>query len=312
MTVRRLVSVIMASQFFLLVSCTHIKTQDTEHSCRTFTENPDPEIPEKFAQSLFWKIERNDRPPSYILGTVHVADERVIAMTEHVKEELTGSQRFVMEATPDLHDILLARQMTTRQVDFSLQQELGQALYHKTLKIMQRYAKDKDEVDRMTPWSIYLTMNYPADSGLPLDFRLYHLAKEQGLQLQGLETMVEQLGWFAQLSHEDAMLLLRDSVCHYEILQTQFGEMIQAYIHNNIQALYTVSTQYIPEDDTVYEQLAEWLLFERNQIMLERLQESLKQGNTFIAIGAMHLPGEEGLLSLIHQQGYQLTPLRLN
>ncbi len=48
------------------------------------------------------------------------------------------------------------------------------------------------------------------------------------------------------------------------------------------------------------------LLIDRNYIMTERMQDILDEGNAFIAIGAMHLPGEEGVLSLLGKQGYKI------
>ncbi len=48
------------------------------------------------------------------------------------------------------------------------------------------------------------------------------------------------------------------------------------------------------------------LLTDRNYIMADRMQSILQKGNAFIAIGAMHLPGEEGVLSLLNKQGYKI------
>jgi hypothetical protein len=51
------------------------------------------------------------------------------------------------------------------------------------------------------------------------------------------------------------------------------------------------------------------LLRQRNLLMLERMQLRLKEGNAFIAVGAMHLPGEEGLLQLLRRAGYRVTSI---
>ena len=44
----------------------------------------------------------------------------------------------------------------------------------------------------------------------------------------------------------------------------------------------------------------------RNRIMAERMTERLNQGGAFIAIGALHLPGEKGLVSLLKARGYRV------
>ena len=43
--------------------------------------------------------------------------------------------------------------------------------------------------------------------------------------------------------------------------------------------------------------------------MAKRMQQRLKEGQAFIAVGALHLPGKEGILSLLEQQGYQVKAL---
>ena len=48
------------------------------------------------------------------------------------------------------------------------------------------------------------------------------------------------------------------------------------------------------------------LIVDRNQRMAERMEPWLKQGGAFIAVGALHLPGEQGLIRLLRQRGYSV------
>ena len=47
----------------------------------------------------------------------------------------------------------------------------------------------------------------------------------------------------------------------------------------------------------------------RNRRMLERIQPRLREGNAFIAVGALHLPGKDGLLTLLRNKGYRVSPV---
>jgi uncharacterized protein YbaP (TraB family) len=51
-------------------------------------------------------------------------------------------------------------------------------------------------------------------------------------------------------------------------------------------------------------ELQDKLIVRRNRLMAERLQPYLQEGNVFVAVGALHLPGEAGLLNLLQQRGY--------
>jgi uncharacterized protein YbaP (TraB family) len=43
--------------------------------------------------------------------------------------------------------------------------------------------------------------------------------------------------------------------------------------------------------------------------MVERMLPHIAERSAFIAVGALHLPGEEGILSLLEQRGYRVSRL---
>lgn len=51
------------------------------------------------------------------------------------------------------------------------------------------------------------------------------------------------------------------------------------------------------------------LIHERNARMLKRLLPILSEGRAFVAVGALHLPGDDGLIALLRTSGYSLTRL---
>jgi hypothetical protein len=60
-------------------------------------------------------------------------------------------------------------------------------------------------------------------------------------------------------------------------------------------------------DEAVHERFMEKILYQRNERMLERVRPYLEQGDTFIAVGALHLPDKRGLLEMLEQEGHTLT-----
>ncbi len=82
--------------------------------------------------------------------------------------------------------------------------------------------------------------------------------------------------------------------------------MKQLYIERDLKGLFIYSQKYTVPGDKVYDELMDKLLTQRNRKMAQRMQAQLQAGEAFIAIGAMHLPGEEGVLNLLEQQDYTI------
>ena len=100
-----------------------------------------------------------------------------------------------------------------------------------------------------------------------------------------------------------------DTVCHYDVVQRDFEVMKSMYIQRDLKGLYVYGQRYSFGDNALYEELTQKLISKRNRTMAERLEQTMEMGSVFIAIGAMHLPGEAGVLNLLEQQNYNLKRL---
>ena len=98
-----------------------------------------------------------------------------------------------------------------------------------------------------------------------------------------------------------------DTVCHYEMLEEDFEVMKSYYLKRDMQGLYVYSNQYTISSEGLYQELIKRLLTDRNHRMVERMQDILQEGNAFIAIGAMHLPGDDGVLALLEGMSYNFV-----
>lgn len=263
--------------------------------------------PDEFGQGLLWKVTKQGFEPSYVFGTIHVAERHVSTQLEKVRDALAGSEVFVMEAVFDPDGIEALRGMMFFTDGASLQDVISAGLYAETLAILRAYHVTETDLAAMKPWAAYLTMSYPADMGVILDRRLMQLALQAGLDTMGLETVVEQGGLFNSFSLADQVRLLTDAVCHRELLEADFTKMISLYTQGDLAGLSSYGQRYSFGDNTLYETLTERLLTRRNRLMVERMQAALETGKAFIAVGALHLPGEEGILALLERRGFKIT-----
>ena len=87
-------------------------------------------------------------------------------------------------------------------------------------------------------------------------------------------------------------------------------EMVSSYLKGNLSILLEETESQL---SALGEEAGEYFINEgiivRNRRMLEGMMTAMKTGSVFTAVGALHLPGEEGLLALLRKNGYELTPL---
>ncbi|MGH8246020.1 MAG: TraB/GumN family protein [Gammaproteobacteria bacterium] len=262
---------------------------------------------EEFSRGLLWKINKDGNESNYIFGTIHVADDRIVALPDPVKSALDGSRSFVMEVVPDLAQILALSALMFYDDGTSLNQFLSDALFRRTVEILSSYHLPEEAVATMKPWAAFLTMSYPSDMRPVLDLQLLQHASEKGLQSHGLETLEEQGSIFNGLEFDEQLRLLMDTVCHYDVISADFESLKKFYLERDLKGLYLFSQRHAFSDNSLYERLTQRLLTDRNRIMTERMLPHLEKGSAFVAIGAMHLPGSEGVLESLASRGYEVT-----
>ena len=263
--------------------------------------------PEEFGQGLLWKVSKEDLPSSYVFGTIHVAERHVSVQLDKVRDVLADSEIFVMEAVPEPDEIALFRQMMFFGDGTRLQDVISADLYEETLAVLSAYHLMERDVAAIKPWAAYLTMSYPAEMGVVLDQQLLYLAREGEVSTRGLESMEELGSLFNSFSLADQVRLLTDAVCHRELLVGDFAKMISLYTEGDLAGLSSYGQRYSFADNTLYESLTEKILIQRNYRMVERMRPLLEQGRVFIAVGALHLTGEEGVLALLEKYDFEIT-----
>ncbi len=263
----------------------------------------------KYENGLLWKISHNGMPSGYIFGTIHIDDEAVMDIPDPVLSSLNMSDTFLMEVVPDPADALDMSTSMFFMDGTRLDQLVNQDIFNKTIQILKDYGFTRDIVTVMKPWAAYIVMSYPQNAGEILDLKLLQLARSNGANIYGLETAMEQIDIFARLDLDDQTRILTDMVCHYDDTKEDFDEIKEHYLNRDLESLYSFSKRYTFGDDTVYEQIAEKLINQRNSKMVDRILQYFKSGITFIAVDALHLPGEDGILNQLESMKYQIDKI---
>ena len=144
----------------------------------------------------------------------------------------------------------------------------------------------------------------PRETPVPLDLYFITEARKNDKQVIGLETLEEQIAIIDGLSYTAQAKMLVESLEDVDELKQQFNDLIEAYLTMNSKKVLELT-----EDPAMPAEFMEELLNKRNKIMVDRMIEHLHANSTFVAVGAAHLFGNEGVVTLLKEKGYTVEPV---
>ena len=132
-------------------------------------------------------------------------------------------------------------------------------------------------------------------------------AQRRGLKVTGLETAEEEFAALAALPDRLFIGEIKAMAAHPDRADQTLGRMIALYNDGDFDGLYALMLSEAPKNAADRKLFIQKVLLDRNRHMVERLADVLAQGNALVIVGALHFPGEGGILGLLKQQGYRLT-----
>ena len=265
-------------------------------------------------KSLLWEITDPSGKTSYLFGTYHLVGSEYLEAHESVAEAYQSSETVVVETVIDSSKLMQVAVMSVMQANtlwdfydttqFETIDEEFSAVTGMSLNTM---AQMKPVAIAMF-YSLSIAQRELAKSGLnfsgqPIDVYFANNGARNGKEVVTLETMMEQMEMIynsESLEEQAEMLLAMIEEAEVEDVSI---ELLKYYEKEDIRAMARLSE----EIDHEYGDMAV-LLDNRNKKWIEKLKPVLAEGNAFIAVGALHLPGEEGLIALLSNAGYTLKP----
>lgn len=265
-------------------------------------------------QGLLWQISKPDSTPSYLFGTIHSENIRINQLPTIVNSSFEQADSATFELLMDIPTMLKSASAMFFTGEQSLERLINKDLYNKVVKLLKPHSIPIDVAKRLKPWAVIVMLSSPpTKTGEFLDLLLYKKAQQLKIPTYGLEKVEEQLQVFEDLSLEDQVILLQETLTQFEQQPNIFAKLHELYLQRNLTALMQFSTEYMQPDSSRHEKLIKdfykKLIDDRNRKMVKRMQQRLQEGNAFIAVGALHLPGEQGIIKLLQNQGYQVSAL---
>jgi uncharacterized protein len=259
--------------------------------------------------SLLWKISGNGLDKaSYLYGTIHIKDKRAFQFGDSVMPAFNACKSFAGEILLDAGNQSKLMGMVFMSGDTTLNMLLSKQDY----KLVKSYAEKKlgvvsSMVDRIKPMftaSMISELDIKQDKTVTLDEYFQTLAAERKMNVKGIETMEEQIAAIDKIPLKEQAKLLVEGMKEEKTDNSSVERMIRLYAAQDLDSVAIMINEY---DSS--ETFNSALVLERNKIMAQRIGVMVKSESVFIGVGAAHLPGTNGVIELLRQQGFILSPV---
>jgi uncharacterized protein YbaP (TraB family) len=267
------------------------------------------------ADPALWVIKDKDTT-IYLLGTIHVLKPGLRWFDEAVKTAFDKSDELVLEIP--LPDPAEAQKVVLPlAIDSSgrtLTSKIPEAKRAEFAAALAKLGAPPQALDQLQPWFAAVTMDqillqkagYSPDNGV--EKQLDAAAKAEHKPVSGLETLAQQLGYFATLPEADQVAFLLASVEDMDKFGSDLDAMVDSWAKGDPDRLGALMNR----DISVQPNLYKVLLTDRNARWADWIDQRLsKPGTVFIAVGAGHLAGKDSVQNQLAAK-YHIQSVRIS
>ncbi len=267
------------------------------------------------AGSPVWAI-RGQHNTVYIAGSVHLLKAESAQLPAAFDRAYAASKIMVMELDLDSLDPMEAGGWVLEHgmlpEGTTLSDVIGADRYDRVEAEAARLGVPIELLGQMKPWALgvqllelqYAQLGFDPSQGVEL--QLMQRARKDGKDVEGLETLPEQLGALDNLSKEDQVKFLDLIVNEMHEVESETHRIVAAWRNGDTAKLAAELTDEYRRFPTLYHSL----VTERNKRWLPKIRALLDDPHDyFVVVGALHLVGEDGLLEMMRREGRAPSPL---
>ncbi len=274
---------------------------------------------------ILWKISGHDlSKPSYILGTHHLSPISIVDSIADFKQTLNAVEQvygeLVMEEMKTPSNLQKMQQAIILPNDTTLGTLLSPAQCDSVAVIIkQLMGVDLKMVEKMKP--AFLTSQLAVILAMKsvkgfnpqqqLDGWIQDKAKKQGKKIGSLETMDMQINiLFNSQSLQRQAEQLYATVTHTAESAELAKKMTDAYMNQNLELLEATMNEELGNACDALPEEKDLLIYNRNENWIKLMPNIMQEHSTLFAVGAGHLIGKRGVLNLLKEQGYTISPVK--
>lgn len=265
--------------------------------------------------TLLWKISGNGlEKPSYLFGTIHMICSDDAVLSNNMKKVIRNCDEVYLEVDMDnLFEMVSVMGKMKMLGDTTLRDLLNETDYKK----VKAYFENKGSMlpfsmlEKFKPMLAASTLEQgemPCENTSAMEQVIMEEAKANDKKIKGLETMAYQAGVLDSIPYKlqaQQLVSYIDSADAGNSSEKMMKELFDAYRRQDLNKL----EELMVESDASMSGFTDIMLFHRNQNWVKKLKGLLPAKSLLIAVGAGHLPGEKGVISLLRKEGYTVTPV---
>lgn len=260
--------------------------------------------------TLLWEISgKGLKKPSFIFGTMHMVCKEDVNFSENLKNALADADTVYFEMDLDDPTLMLSGMKFMKMKDKTLKDLYTPEEFDRVEKYFNDSIKVPFKMMQSLKPLFLQALIYPklmpCKNVSSVEQELMLIAKKQSKPIKGLETLEFQASVFDSIPYDVQARDLLKSIDSFGSYNIQFQKMVNDYKNQDFSNYDSLlkSSEYGSEENQAV------LLDNRNINWAKQLNLILKGKPVFVAVGAAHLPGKNGIINLLRQQGYTLKPL---
>jgi uncharacterized protein len=248
----------------------------------------------------------------YFAGSVHALPKEHAEFPEQLERAYEAVESVVLEVDLDDMNPLEAVQFITAQgtlpAEKTLQDVVGARDYVRVAKLAADLGVPEVAITKLEPWAAALVLTQFAlsktgfDGELGIDMQITQRAKTDGKNIDGLETVIDQLSVFDSRTFSEQTRFLLDSADDAPNLDADLAKLITAWRTGDLRGLEQEFLKERAKSPALYDAL----LGARNRKWMPKIEDLLDDEQDYlVVVGTLHYVGDDGLLALLRKRGFK-------
>jgi uncharacterized protein YbaP (TraB family) len=262
-------------------------------------------------KSFLWKVQSKTNTV-YVLGSIHYLKKEMYPLDEKIERVFEQSNILGVEANVNDISKMDVQKFVESAIypgDETLEKHLSPEALELVKKQLTELGASLEAVNKYRPWFLALSLasieivklGFDPNYGIDRYFLSKATEKKKIVELESFEY---QINLFSNLSEEDQELFLLYTLKDIKVLEQELDKLVKAWTAGDGEGIELILTQSIKGDKRLIP-IYEKLIVERNSKMASKIEEYLKEKETFfVIVGAGHLVGSQGIIELLKEKGF--------